>query len=156
MFALGARASTGAVDWCVVSASRAHPKLESTGTIRCPKSFNSEASSLRHVREQFQSLLREMQVSSVALRIPDFGKPSSKLYARLRMEGVLLECCATQGTHVETIQWPTIASRLAMTKSAGKKASYMTSSDFRGASLSTLSASQTEAFYAACSLLEEQ
>lgn len=157
MRAIGFRAESGHVNWAVVSGTKEHPVIEQDGKVKVPKSADL-AEAFSDVHQNLMSVIKSQRANVASIRIAEtyFGrKPSSKtlggMFARARLEGVVLLACHAQGVPVVAGQLATIRAGL-KSKSAS---AYLDQDDFRGIDWSSKKAKEMrEAILAAASALE--
>jgi hypothetical protein len=109
-------------------------------------------------RDRVQNLIAEYKVSAAAVRLSETylkhkPKPNvlASMFARARIEGVVLEAARASGIPVHASQLVSISARLG-SKSAK---AYVTGGEFRGVDLSSKQPNRREAIVAAVSALKE-
>jgi len=148
------RAEKDCIQWALVEGSGAEPVLLNDGKFAAPITYD-EPKALAWYRERIKTMVDEFKPKTVAVRYPETylrfkPKAPSSFYARIRIEGVIVEAAQSSGVRVETGAWATLSSRLG-SKSAK---AYLESGELRGLDLSTKPDNRREAIIAAVAGLE--
>ncbi|UJR81517.1 hypothetical protein [Sandaracinus amylolyticus] len=149
MRALGVRAINGGAHWVLVEGTVTAPKLIASGAIEKAKAFDDNKA-LSNLREKLRALITDQKVDAVVVRESDYTPGATKLFPRVRAEGVALEVASAHAKPVELLKWPTIASRLGVENKAGKRKGYLAAPEFRGVNCAGFSAEDHDALHAAC------
>ena len=113
MKAIGFRAEPRGMNWAVVE-SAGEPVLVARDTWGAPKTFK-EADALKALRARVLEIIAQYKPSRAVVRLPEtVGKEGNKTSARQRsrVEGVVMEACASQGVEVVAGPLATIGSRM--------------------------------------------
>lgn len=148
MRSLGVRAINGGAHWALVEGTRAKPSLLASGTIPRPKAF-SDYQALMHLRETLRDLLLERQVDCVTVRESDYVPGASKLFPRVRAEGVALEIATSEAKPANLLQWTEIRARLDIENVKGKRKGYLAATTFRGVNCGGFGPEDHDALHAA-------
>jgi hypothetical protein len=157
MLALGFRAESDVVHFAVVKGPQSAPELVDSGKFSAPRSFDT-AAALAHVRARIQNMIEQHKPDAVGVRFSEtfFPRKLSRgildsLFARARIEGVILEVSQASGvTVVQGGAMQQISSELGSKRAKG----YLETGEFRGVDLSSKPTHVQEAILIAASLLE--
>jgi hypothetical protein len=150
--ALGFRVAPGAVHWAAVTAG-APPVLTAYDVASAPATF-TEAAALSWYRARALEIIDREHPDAAIVRTaePISRSGGEALKVRCRIEGVVLEACATRGLAVQLGPLATI-SRLLQTRSAK---AYLDASEVRGLDWSSLrDKNSREAVLAAVAVVED-
>lgn len=155
MTAIGFRAEKDRVHWAVVKGTIENPVVEAHDCIKAPTDYE-DGEALSYFHNNIIVVLEQYNPDSAAMRygetfLPHKPKPSAVqgMYARGRVEGVVIEAAHSRGIAVKVGTLQSISSRLG-TKSAKK---YLENGDVRGLKLNTKNKNRKEAILTAVSAL---
>jgi Holliday junction resolvasome RuvABC endonuclease subunit len=152
MKAIGFRAEPSGVHWAVVEGSSSSPTLVDHGFIAAPASFNSESERLSHIREWVVSTVSDHAPDKTGVRVPE-GNSQAKgasTNARLRIEGVIMEACASNKVSVRSSTINTMGSLMGTSNTQG----YLRADEVRGLKFPKKKKELREAIMTAISAME--
>lgn len=157
MLAIGFRAEGSVVHFAVVKGLKTVPELVDTGKFSAPASFDTPAA-LANYRSRIENMITQHKPDAVGVRFSEtfFPKKLSpttleSLFARARIEGVILEVSKTCGVRlIRGGAMQKISSELGSRRAKA----YLESGEFRGVDLSSKPEKVQEAILMATSLLE--
>jgi hypothetical protein len=157
MRSIGFRAEKDTVHWAVVEGTVDLPKLVAEGKFSAPKT-DSEPEALHWYRNKVRQMIEQHQAHVAAVRYGETflqrgakGKSLGSMFARARIEGVILEAACSSNLKVFTGQLAQISSRL----DSPRAKAYLESGDLRGLDLAGKPANRREAILVAVAALGE-
>lgn len=153
MKAVGFRAEKDHLHWAVVSGTVDRPIIEVHDRLRAPKVYDV-AESLAWFRDNVRAIIEQHGPSIASIRFAETfltRKPNAlaSMYARARIEGVVIEAAQSMGLKVLVGSLTSISSRLG---SRSAKV-YVEAGDLRGLDMSGINANRKEAIVTAASAL---
>lgn len=155
MRSVGFRAEKDRLTWAIVEGTVASPVRVADDNYSAPKSF-SEADALAWYRERVQTLIDTYSPKSAAIRVAETflrSKPSpsslSSMFARARLEGVVIEAAVSKGMGIMIGRLQQISSGMGSKSAKG----YIGSTEVRGIDLADVPKYRHEAVLAAISVL---
>lgn len=155
MRSIGFRAEKDTVHWAVVEGTVEVPKLVADNKFAAPKSYD-EAESLAWYRNKVCQMIEEHRVQNAAVRFGETflqrgakGRALYSMFARARIEGVIMEAASSCSVQIFAGQLAQISSRL---ESPRAKA-YLESGELRGLSLDGKPQNRQEAILVAVAAL---
>lgn len=153
MRAIGFRAEASKIHWAVVEGTRKHPVLVEHGKIAAAASLGDESRCLAHLRDRVLETIESYAPDAAAVRYPEVVRKSNSKSgdARIRVEGVILEACASQNIKAYGGMSSAMSTRFGTTTVKG----YLKSDDLRGLVWPKKDSNSREAIMAAASALEK-
>jgi hypothetical protein len=149
MKAIGFRAESDSINWAIVEGDVESPVLIAHGKIPAPAVFKEESKRLAHLRGQVLQKIAESNADRAAVRYPESFRKSN-CDTRIRVEGVILEACASSSVRVVSGAMRSISSRIGSKAAKG----YLSSNEIRGLEFPKKDKNCREAILVAVSALE--
>jgi Holliday junction resolvasome RuvABC endonuclease subunit len=130
MRAIGFRAEAATIHWAVVEGTSDEPVLVEHGNIAAAAALGDESRCLSHLRDRVLETIESFGPDVAAVRYPEVVRKSNSVSgdARIRVEGVILEACASQNLKTFTGMSKSMSARLGTKTVKG----YLTSDNVRG------------------------